>query len=101
MGMFLHEWALMVITLPFILPILEGFGISFTWFGIFFIMIGETGLITPPFGMNLFALHSVVPKHDVMEIGLSALPFLIPMFAMGAIITVFPSLALWLPNLLY
>ena len=100
-GMFLHEWALMVITLPFVLPLLQTFGISFVWFGIFFIMIGETGLITPPFGMNLFALHGVVRKHDVMEIGISALPFLVPMLLTGVLITIFPNLALWLPNLLY
>ena len=100
-GMFLHEWALMVVTLPFIVPLLTHFGLSLVWFGVWFVMIGETGLITPPFGMNLFALHAVVPKHDTMKIGISCIPFLVPMIFIGALITIFPDLALWLPDLLF
>jgi len=63
-------------------------------------MIGA-GLITPPFGVNLFVLHGAVPKHDVMTIALSALPFLISLRIMGVLLSVFPHLALWLPHVLF
>ena len=100
-GCFVHDWALLLITLPFVLPILEGLGFSPIWFGVYFVMVGETGAITPPFGMCLFALHAVIPKHDTMVIARSAAPFIIPMLVTGILLAVFPQLALWLPNILY
>lgn len=100
-GMFIEDWALLLITIPFILPVVTGLGYSSIWFGVWYVMIGEAGLITPPFGLNLFVLQSVVPKHDVMTIALGAAPFVIPLVTMAALLIVFPDLALWLPRLLY
>ncbi|MFC1956332.1 TRAP transporter large permease [Chloroflexota bacterium] len=100
-GMFINDWALLLLTIPFVLPVIRSLGFSPLWFGVWFVMIGETGLITPPFGMNLFVLQSVVPKHDVLTIARGALPFIIPMLIMAALLVVFPELALWLPNLMF
>lgn len=100
-GMLINDWALLLLTIPFILPVISSLGFSPLWFGVWFVMIGETGLITPPFGMNLFVLQSVVPKHDVLTIARGALPFVIPMLIMATLLVVFPQLALWLPGVLY
>jgi len=100
-GMFIEEWSLLLITIPFILPVVTGLGYSRIWFGVWYVMIGEAGLITPPFGLNLFVLQSAVPKHDVMTIALGAAPFIIPLLIMAALLIVFPDLALWLPGILY
>lgn len=100
-GMFLSDWALLLLTIPFVLPVVTGLGFSTIWFGVWFVMVGETGLITPPFGLHLFVLHSIVPKHEVTTIALGVLPFLIPMLAVAVIITAFPQLVSWLPSILY
>ena len=101
MGMFIDDWSMMLITLPFVLPVVTGLGFSPIWFGVWFVMVGEIGLITPPFGLNLFILQGAVPKHDVMTIALGALPFIIPMIIVGALLAIFPDIALWLPGILY
>ena len=51
--------------------------------------------------LNLFVIHSVVPKHDIMTIALGALPFIIPALLMVVILTVFPSIVLWLPGIMF
>jgi len=83
------------------LPVITQLGYSPVWFGVWFILVGTSGLITPPFGISLFVLKGVVPKHDIVTIALGVLPFLIPIFFVAALLVVFPQLALWLPNLLY
>ncbi|MFC1956222.1 TRAP transporter large permease [Chloroflexota bacterium] len=100
-GMFIDDWSLLLLSIPFVLPVITGLGLTRIWFGVWYVMLAGAALITPPFGLNLFVLKSVVPKHDVMTIALGALPFLIPMLIVVALLTVFPELALWLPNLLY
>ena len=100
-GMFISDWSMLLLTIPFVLPVITALGFSPIWFGIWYIMVGEVGLITPPFGLHLFVLHTVIPKHDVMTIALGALPFIIPMLLTGVAITIFPQIALWLPSILY
>ena len=100
-GMLIEDWPLLLLTVPFVLPVVQGLGYPVIWFGIWYVMVGEVGLITPPFGMNLFVLHGVVPKYDVIEIALGALPFVIPFLIVGALLVVFPEIATWLPHLIY
>ena len=100
-GMFIDDWALLLLTLPFVLPVVVKLGYNPIWFGVFFVLVGESGLITPPFGLSLFVLKNIVPKQDIMNIALGALPFLIPLFVVSALVVVFPQLALWLPGVLY
>jgi TRAP-type C4-dicarboxylate transport system permease large subunit len=65
------------------------------------VVVAEIGLLTPPLGLNLFVLHSVVPEHSVLTIMRSTLPFMIPLGLLIVILTIFPEIVLWLPNLLY
>ncbi len=101
LGMFLDTLSILVLTLPFVGPLISGLGFSPVWFGIVFVVLAEIGLVTPPFGLNLFVLQGAVPKHDVMTIALGALPFLIPLLLMIVILTVFPELVLWLPGIMF
>jgi tripartite ATP-independent transporter DctM subunit len=101
LGDFFDSLSMMVLTLPFVSPVIAGLGFSPIWFGIVYVIVAEIGLLTPPMGLNLFVLHNALPQHSVMAILLSTLPFMIPLALMIALLTVFPELVLWLPNILY
>lgn len=101
LGMFFDTISMLLLTLPFISPLMAGLGFDPIWFGVTYVVLGEIGIVTPPFGLNLFVLHGVVPKHDIITIALGALPFIIPTLLMVVILTAVPELVLWLPRLLY
>lgn len=100
MGMFFDSWSMLFITFPFVMPIIIGLGIDPIWFGVIYVMAGEQCLVTPPFGMSLFILKSVVPQQSMENIVRGSLPFLIPVYVNIVILTIFPNLVMWLPNLL-
>ncbi len=101
LGCFFDSFTMMVLTLPFISPVIQNLGFSSIWFGVVFVVLAEIGMLTPPFGLNLFVLHGVVPQHGIMTIVRSALPFLIPLILLIVLLTAFPILALWLPEVLF
>jgi TRAP-type C4-dicarboxylate transport system permease large subunit len=101
LGMFFDSLAMMVLTLPFVMPILVKFGFDPVWWGVTFVILAEIGLITPPFGLNLFTVHGVLPRFSVGFIAKSSLPLLGTLLLMIGILVAFPQLALWLPRVLY
>ncbi len=101
LGCFFDSFTMMVLTLPFISPVISNLGFSSIWFGVVFVVLAEIGMLTPPFGLNLFVLHGVVPQHDIMRIVRSALPFFIPFILLILLLTFLPELILWLPGILY
>ena len=101
LGMFFDSMAMMLLTLSFVMPIILKLGYDPVWWGVTFVLLAEIGLITPPFGLNLFTMHGVLPRFSVMYIARGSLPFLAVMLSMIAILIVFPQLALWLPRQLY
>jgi len=101
LGMFFDSMAMMLLTLPFVMPVLTNLGYDPIWWGVTFVVLAEIGLITPPFGLNLFTIHGVLPKFSVVFIARSSLPLLGTMLLMVWILIFFPRLALWLPKVLY
>lgn len=101
LGMFFDSMAMMLLTLSFVMPIILKLGYDPIWWGVTFVLLAEIGLVTPPFGLNLFTIQGVLPKFSVMYIARASLPFLGVMLLMVWILIVFPDLALWLPRLLY
>lgn len=101
LGMFFDSMAMMLLTLSFIMPVIVKLGYDPVWWGVTFVLLAEIGLVTPPFGLNLFTIHGVLPKFSVMFIARSSLPFLAVMILMVWILIFFPELALWLPRRLY
>ena len=101
LGMFFDAFAMLFLTLPFITPLVASLGFDPIWFGVVYVVLVEIGLVTPPFGLNLFTLHSVVPHHGIMTIAIGALPYLIPALLTIVLLTAFPQLVLWLPSVLY
>jgi len=101
LGMFFDSLAMMLLTLPFVMPVLINLGYDPIWWGVTFVVLAEIGLITPPFGLNLFTIHGVLPKYSVIFIARSSLPLLGTMILMVWILIFFPKLSLWLPKILY
>lgn len=98
LGMFMDPIGIMMICIPIFVPIMESFGFNIVWFGVLFTINLEMGYITPPFGVNLFYMKSIVPRNiNMMDIYRSIMPFL-GLELLGLIIVILiPQIALWLP----
>jgi len=98
LGSIFDTVAAMLITLPFVLPMITSMGYSPIWWGIVNVVIIETGMITPPIGLNVFILHGVtgVPLSTIYK---GTMPFVAADFVRIALLIIFPTLVLWLPGL--
>lgn len=101
LGMLIDNISALVLTLPFVMPVIFVFNFDPIWFGVIYVVLVELALVTPPFGLNLFALKGVVPKYDIMTVAVSALPFYPALVIELALLTIFPQIALWLPSIMY
>ena len=100
LGMFLDGLSIMVMTLPITLPLISAAGWDPVWFGVFLVVMIELGLITPPIGFNLFVLQGITGR-PIGVIARGAFPFFLLMMLSAIIITAFPSIVLWLPDVLF
>ena len=101
LGMFLDPLGIMVLTLPFLIPMVDGYGLDLIWFGVVVIKLLEISLITPPVGLNVFVIASVTkPKVAVYDIFMGVGRFLVMDVLVLIAIIAFPVLSLLLPNLM-
>ena len=98
LGMFLESIAMLVLTLPVVIPIAVALNWDLIWFGIIVVILLEMGLISPPVGVNVFVVKSLVPEVPMRRIFAGIWPFWFAMIAMIALLVAFPQLALWLPQ---
>ena len=96
MGFFLESLSMLLIMVPVLLPAVMNSGIDPIWFGIFFVVLIETALITPPVGMNLFVIQAV-GKASLPEVTRGALPFAAIMLATAVLLWFWKDLALYIP----
>jgi tripartite ATP-independent transporter DctM subunit len=99
MGCFMEPVSIMLITIPIFLPIAQAMGMDTLWWAIIIIVNIGLGLITPPFGLNLFVVRGVTPGNpDLMEVYRAIIPFiLVELFGLTLMI-LFPDLITWLPS---
>jgi len=98
LGMFVDGIAMMVITIPFIVPVMAAAQMDPVWMGVVICILIEVGLLTPPVGLNLYVLQGVTGESmgDVIS---GASPFIVLQAAMLAILYFWPQVALFLPRL--
>jgi tripartite ATP-independent transporter DctM subunit len=101
LGCFFDSLSMLVLTIPFVAPIIKSLGFDFIWFGVIYVVLAEIGLVTPPFGLNLFVLKGVVPKYEITTIFAGTVPYLVATCLLLVLMIVWPDLVLWLPNLIY
>jgi tripartite ATP-independent transporter DctM subunit len=99
LGCFMETMAMMITTIPIIVPIITSIGYDPVWFGIIIIILVEAAMITPPVGVNLYIVHGIRREGSLNDVIVGALPFVVTMIALVAILIAYPDLALWLPGL--
>jgi tripartite ATP-independent transporter DctM subunit len=101
LGCFVDSVSLMVITLPFLYPISKALGIDGIWFGVLIIKLIEIAAITPPVGLNLFAVMSAAKGQlQSRELFAGITPFLVMEAVLLALLIAFPAIATYLPALM-
>lgn len=101
LGCLMNVIPMIMLTLPALFPTLTAMGFDPIWFGVICVLLMELGQITPPIGVLVFALSTAVPDVPVEDIYKEVAPFFLGIFITIGLIIVFPSIALWLPNLLF
>jgi len=100
LGMFLDGISMVVLTTSVIMPMVTVAGIDPIWFGVFLVLVVEMSQITPPVGFNLFVLQSITGR-GIFEIARMALPFFLILLLATMLLSLFPEIALWLPNTVF
>lgn len=100
LGCFMEPLSIMMMTLPVLMPIANTMGFDPLWFGAIMLLNMQIATITPPFGMDLFAMKAVIPKNSISmkEIYMAVVPFILLNLVVMALMIIFPSLTLWLPS---
>lgn len=101
LGLFMEPLSIMMMTLPVLVPISNALGFDLLWFGAIMLLNMQLATITPPFGMDLFAMKGVLPKETnvtMIDIYKSVIPFILLNLLLMILMIAFPSLTLWLPT---
>jgi len=98
LGMFLEGFAMMVLTLPIVIPVIKSLGYDLIWFGVVMVIVLEMGLLSPPVGINCFVVKGLVPDVPMGRIFMGIVPFWITMILSVILLTIFPEIALFVPN---
>jgi C4-dicarboxylate transporter DctM subunit len=99
LGTMLDGFSMIVMSLPLALPLISAAGFDPLWFGVYLVIMIEVAQITPPVGFNLFVINGLV-KDDIFKIALYALPSFLIILAIVAVITLYPKIVLWLPDMM-
>src|SRR6266542_3684130 len=101
LGCFVDQVSMMLITLPFFMPLAQRYDIDSIWFGVLFLICMQLGLLTPPFGLLLFTMKGVAPPAITMhQVYMAAMPYIVMSLLILVLIFFFPVIATWLPAVL-
>ena len=101
LGTAMEELSMVLLTVPVFFPLVVHLGFDPLWFGILVVVVVEIGLISPPVGMNIFVLRTLLPHVPTGTIFRGVMPFMIADVVRLAILAAFPAISLWLPKLLF
>ena len=98
LGMFLEGFAMLVLTIPIVHPLILTLGFDPIWFGVLIVILLEMGLISPPVGVNVYVVKGVAEDVPMSQIFMGILPFWVAMAVGLLILVLFPQIALFLPS---
>lgn len=100
LGTAMEELSMILLTVPIFFPLITHLGFDPVWFGVLIVCVVEIGMISPPVGMNVFVLRSVLPDVPTGQIWKGVMPFLYADLVRLAVLIAFPVITLWLPKTL-
>ena len=99
LGAIMDSNTVMFVTIPIVTPVIVAMGYDLVWWGIINLIVLETGLISPPFGIHLFVLKSITGENTPLTaVYRGVMPFVYADLTKLALLVIFPALALWLPG---
>ena len=101
LGTAMEELSMILLTIPVFFPIVVGLGMDPVWFGIIIVVVVQIGLISPPVGMTLYVIQAVRREGNIKDVFAGTIPFVAAMVLMTAILIHVPSIATWIPRLLF
>ena len=100
LGTAMEELSMVLLTMPVFFPVIVQLGFDPVWFGIIIVCVVEIGLISPPVGMNMFVLKTLLPEVPTGTVFRGVMPFMWADVVRLAILVAFPWISLWLPSLM-
>jgi C4-dicarboxylate transporter, DctM subunit len=100
LGCFMDDMSILIATIPIVYPIVINLGFSPIWFGVLVVQQINIGVVTPPYGMNLFVMKAMLPDTSMSEIFRAVLWFIAPLVLTLVIYIAFPQVCLWLPGIM-
>ncbi|MDF1855087.1 TRAP transporter large permease [Pseudooceanicola sp.] len=97
LGFFMDQVAILILTVPVVLPVVLDLGFNPIWFGVLVVVTAELGMVTPPLGMNVFVVARYT-RRPLGELFRGVLPHIIAHVLVIALLTLFPAIVLWLPS---
>lgn len=98
LGTIIEGLAMIFLTVPIFVPLVDALGFDLIWFGIVMVMVVEISLITPPIGLNVFVIKSMMPDVPLGKIFKGIVPFFCADIVRLMLVVFLPGLALWLPR---
>lgn len=99
LGALLDGMSILLLTMPLTYPLVTDLGFSGLWYGILAVKMVEVGLLTPPFGLNVFLVSGVVKEAKVEQVFRGVVPFIVAELCVVLLIVLVPDLVTWLPDL--
>ena len=100
LGTVMEELTMVLLTIPLFFPIVIQLGFDPVWFGVLIVMVIQIGLISPPVGMNLFVLNTLLPKVGIGTIFRGVWPYVLVQIITLCILLFLPQISLWLPSMM-
>ncbi|OGL59344.1 MAG: C4-dicarboxylate ABC transporter permease, partial [Candidatus Tectomicrobia bacterium RIFCSPLOWO2_02_FULL_70_19] len=100
LGTAMEELSMVLLTMPVFFPVIVQLGFDPVWFGIIIVCVVEIGLVSPPVGMNMFVLKTLLPEVPTGTVFRGVMPFMWADVLRLAILAAFPAISLWLPSLM-
>jgi tripartite ATP-independent transporter DctM subunit len=98
LGTFMEELSMMISTIPITTPLILQAGYDPVWFGILLVLLIQTAMISPPFGINIFVIHGIRGRGTLSDVEIGSAPFVITLLVMIALICVYPDIVMWAPR---
>jgi C4-dicarboxylate transporter DctM subunit len=98
LGTFMEELSMMISTIPITTPLIVQAGYDSVWYGVLIVLLIQTAMISPPFGINLFVIHGIRGRGTLSDVERGTAPFVIALLIMIALICIFPDIVMWLPR---